>query len=308
MEEKKKNNTETLEQVKKEYQKPCMTQEQVEQMKKRIEEAKAEKQKKAVNSYMGRKIAAAAAVVVAAFIVLPNTSENVAHAMNQIPVLGGLVEAVTFRDYKYDNGKHTADIETPKLSVKKSKTDQEDSKTQQNLKETTKEVNAEIQKLTDQIVTEFESGLKDKEGYQEMQVKHEVLSTTKDYFTLKLICYQAAGSGAETDYYYTIDLKTGKRLALADLFVEGADYITPISEDIKQQMREQMKKDENVIYWLDDPEVSEWNFEKITDQTSFYLNQDGKLVICFNEGDVGPMSMGCVQFVISNKVIADIRK
>lgn len=308
MEEKKKNNAETLEQVKKEYQKPCMTQEQVEQMKKRIEEAKAEKQKKAVNSYMGRKIAAAAAVVVAAFIVLPNTSENVAHAMNQIPVLGGLVEAVTFRDYKYDNGKHTADIETPKLSVKKSKTDQEDSKTQQNLKETTKEVNAEIQKLTDQIVTEFESGLKDQEGYQEMQVKHEVLSTTKDYFTLKLICYQAAGSGAETDYYYTIDLKTGKRLTLADLFVEGADYITPISENIKQQMREQMKKDENVIYWLDDPEVSEWNFEKITDQTSFYLNQDGKLVICFNEGDVGPMSMGCVQFVISNKVIADIRK
>ena len=57
----------------------------------------------------------------------------------------------------------------------RSKTDQEDSKTQQNLKETTKEVNAEIQKLTDQIVTEFESGLKDKEGYQEMQVKHEVL-------------------------------------------------------------------------------------------------------------------------------------
>ena len=30
------------------------------------------------------------------------------------------------------------------------------------------------------------------------------------------------------------DLKTGKRLALAaDLFVEGADYITPISENIK---------------------------------------------------------------------------
>ena len=44
MEEKKKNNAETLEQVKKEYQKSCMTQEQVEQMKKRIEEAKAGRQ------------------------------------------------------------------------------------------------------------------------------------------------------------------------------------------------------------------------------------------------------------------------
>ena len=210
MEEKKKNNAETLEQVKKEYQKSCMTQEQVEQMKKRIEEAKAEKQKKAVNSYMGRKIAAAAAVVVAAFIVLPNTSENVAHAMNQIPVLGGLVEAVTFRDYKYDNGKHTADIETPKLSVKKSKTDQEDSKTQQNLKETTKEVNAEIQKLTDQIVTEFESGLKDQEGYQEMQVKHhkrlfyietDLLSGSRKWCGNRLLLYdrfknrKTAGAG-----------------------------------------------------------------------------------------------------------------
>ncbi len=105
-----------------------------------------------------------------------------------------------------------------------------------------------FKKLTDQILTEFESGLKDQEGYQEMQVKHKVLSTTKDYFTLKLICYQAAGSGAETDYYYTIDLKTGKRLALADLFVEGADYITPISENIKQQMREQMKKKMRMLY------------------------------------------------------------
>ena len=40
MEEKKKNNAETLEQVKKEYQKSCMTQEQVEQMKKQKQKNK----------------------------------------------------------------------------------------------------------------------------------------------------------------------------------------------------------------------------------------------------------------------------
>ena len=55
MEEKKKNNAATLEQVKKEYQKPCMTQEQVEQMKQRIEEAKAEKQKKGRQFLYGKK-------------------------------------------------------------------------------------------------------------------------------------------------------------------------------------------------------------------------------------------------------------
>lgn len=80
---------------------------------------------------------------------------------------------------------------------------------QENLKKTTAEINAEIEKITDQIVSEFEESRKEEEGYQEVVVKHEVISTTDDYFTLKLMCYQAAGSGAEWDYYYTIDLKTG---------------------------------------------------------------------------------------------------
>lgn len=61
----------------------------------------------------------------------------------------------------------------------------------------------------------------------------------------------AAGSGSEEDYYYTIDLATGQRLALADLFKDGADYVTPISKNIKKQMRAQMKADENVMYWTD---------------------------------------------------------
>lgn len=39
-----------------------------------------------------------------------------------------------------------------------------------------------------------------------------------------------------------------------------------------------------------------------------YLDSDGHLVICFNEGDVAPMYMGCVQFVIPDEVVADIRK
>ena len=96
---------------------------------------------------------------------------------------------------------------------------------QENLKKTTAEINAEIEKITDQIVSEFEESRKEEEGYQEVVVKHEVISTTDDYFTLKLMCYQAAGSGAEWDYYYTIDLKTGERLTLSDLFQSGADYI-----------------------------------------------------------------------------------
>ena len=110
-----------------------------------------------------------------------------------------------------------------------------------------------------------------------------------------------------SNYYYTIDLRTGEQLKLQDLFSEGADYITPISDSIKNQMQEQMDADENVCYWLHD-EIEALNFRSITDETSFYVNGDGNVVIGFNEGDVAPMYMGAVEFVIPDEVLGDIRK
>lgn len=318
-----KKDIEKMQELKQAYSEPEMSGEQLARMKERMEEAKMEKRNKKKENqnkknHAIRNAAAAAAAVAVVFVALPNTSESVAYAMSNIPVVGKLVEAVTFRDYKYESERNNADIEVPELAVNETAlpgteqvaegTEQAaDSEVQENLKKTTDEINAEIQKITDEIVAEFEENLKFEGGYQNVMVKHEVLSTTENYFTLKLICYQGSGSGAEWDYFYTIDLETGERLALKDLFADGADYITPISENIKEQMQEQMDADENVYYWLND-EIEEWNFEKITDETSFYLNEDGNIVISFNEGDVAPMYMGCVEFVIPNDVTEGIRK
>lgn len=323
-----KKDIERMEELKRAYQEPEMSGEQLEEMKKRIEEAKMEKRKSNKGSRLLRTIAAAVAAVAIVFVVLPNASESVAYAMSSIPVVGKLVEAVTFRNYKYESERNNADIEVPQLSVNDgeqiAETEQttegteniadgteqttDDSKVQENLKKTTEEINAEIQEITDKIVAEFEENLESEGGYQDIVVKHEVLTTTEDYFTLKLICYQEAGSGSEWDYFYTIDLNTGERLALKDLFVDGADFITPISENIKEQMRAQMEEDENVLYWVDYDEVPAWNFEGITDETSFYVNEDGNIVISFDEGDVAPRYMGCVEFVIPDEVTEGIRK
>lgn len=313
-------NDKRIEELKQAYEKPRMSKEQVEDMKKRIDEAKMENRRS--QKYVGKGIAAAAAVVIAAFVILPNTSASVAHAMENIPILGKLVEVVTFRDYQYEDERNHADIEIPELVPQTFQQDEvvsqetgealikEEGNTeavQENLKKTTEEINAEIQKITSQIMEEFEGNLQYEWGYQDVMVKSEVISTTQDYFTLKLICYQGAGSGAEWDYFYTIDLNTGERLQLKDLFKEGADYITPISENIKTQMREQMAADDMKHYWVDD-EIEGLNFKQITDETSFYLNEAGNIVISFNEGDVAPMYMGCVEFVIPNEVVGEIRK
>ena len=288
--------------LKKEYEKPQMSQAQFEELRAKMEEAKMADKKDKIKRIRTR-AALTAAAFVGAFLLLPNTSPVIAHAMEQIPVLGKLIEVVTFRDYEYESDRNHADIEVPEI---KAELGLQEDQTLENLERTTDEINREIKKITDSLIEEFETYLEE-EGHQDILVKSEILTATADYFTLKLLCYQGAGSGYQWNYYYTIDLNTGKRLQLKDVFAEGADYITPISEAIKEQMQAQMDADENVYYWLDD-EIEEWNFKSVTDETSFYINENGNVVIGFNEGDVAPMYMGAVEFEIPGDVLNDIRK
>ena len=302
------NREEKWNKMKEEYRDRHMTEGQVNQMKEMIEKAKKENQKNRKKRILKWGTAAAAAVAVT-LAVLPNTSSDIAYAMSRIPVLSKWVEVVTLQDYEYDDGRQTADISVPEI-VPQIPTEQEEetgSDIQVTLKKTSEEINAEIKAVSAKLIEEFKEGLKNREGYQTMQVKSEVAATTEEYFTLKLICYQAAGSGYEEHHFYTIDLKTGERMQLKDIFTEGSDYIAVVSETIKEQMRQQMAADENVIYNLD-TDIPEWNFNAITEETSFYLNENGELVICFNEGEVAPMYMGCVEFVIPNDKLEDIRR
>ena len=288
--------------LKREYEKPQLSQAQFEELRAKMEEAKMADKKDKIKRIRTR-AALTAAAFVGAFLLLPNTSPVIAHAMEQIPVLGKLIEVVTFRDYEYESDRNHADIEVPEIKVELGLPEDQ---TLENLERTTDEINREIKKITDSLIEEFETYLEE-EGHQDILVKSEILTATADYFTLKLLCYQGAGSGYQWNYYYTIDLNTGKRLQLKDVFAEGADYITPISEAIKEQMQAQMDADENVYYWLDD-EIEEWNFKSVTDETSFYINENGNVVIGFNEGDVAPMYMGAVEFEIPGDVLNDIRK
>ena len=175
------------------------------------------------------------------------------------------------------------------------------------LEKTTDEINAEIQKITEELLEEFKIHMSNEAGYEELIVKSEVVASTEKYFTLKLISYQAEASGYEKNYYYTINLRTGEQLQLKDIFVDDSDYIGRISEYIKTQMEQQMKEDEQKIYWID-TEFDDMNFKTITEETSFYLNEKNNVVISFGEGDVAPMYMGIVEFEIPEEIIGDIRK
>lgn len=317
-----------IEDLKKEYEEIRMSEAQVDAFRKTIEKAKKDNRKSG-SLRIWKNVATAAAAVLITFIVLPNTSAGVAHAMAKIPLLGNVVKVVTFRDYDYDSGAQIADIDVPKLEVEEAAPEEagialtelpgegspayggeesmEDSLNASALKETVNGINADIDALTEQIIADFKKDAEEQTGVKEVLVSHEVMATPDAYFTLQLTHYEASADGAETVYYYTIDMATGERLLLADLFAEDVDYTSIISTEIIRQMRERMAADANVSYWLDE-EFEEWNFTSITDDTQFYINENNNVVISFNEGEVAPMYMGVETFEVPAEVLEDIRK
>jgi hypothetical protein len=304
-------NVNDINELKTNYKNEKMTEEQVVELKKTIENAKKESRKPSGTIV---KFAASFAAAIALFIAVPNISMQAAETLSSLPIIGKLVEAVTFREYKVETETKIADVEVPEIVVNETETPETESieidpitPAPEPLDNTVLEINEEISDLTQKFIEEFESDM-ESQGYQELVINHETIQSNDRYFTLKLVCYEAAASGVEWNYYYTIDLTTGERLALKELFVDGADYITPISENIISQMREQMAADENMIYWLDDPDMPEFNFTSIKEDTQFFLNENGNIVISFNEGDVAPMYMGICTFEIPEEIVKDIRK
>jgi len=271
-------------------------------MKRRIEQGKKEKRAMSRKKrYKGWAVAAAVALLT--IIILPNISGSIAYAMGKVPVLGGFFKVITFRNYQYEDDKNAADVIVPELTTRGS-VDELAAKTG---KKAADEINAEIRDITDKWVEEFKSNMEG-EGYHNIKIDYEVIDTTEDYFTLKLICFKSSGSGYEENHFYTIDLNTGEKVELADLFKKGSDYKRIISGNIKEQMRKQMAADDSIIYWVDYKEFPERNFNQITENTSFYINENGEIVICFNEGEVAPAYVGTVEFIIPNDVVANIVK
>lgn len=255
-----------------------------------------EEHRKTHKKRWGKALAGTVAAAAAVMILLPNLSVSVAHAWEKLPVLSTIVKVVVWRDYQREEGRYEANVSVPQVKVEPE--EGADGAVKEQLQQSADQINASVQELTDRIIAEFESGLAqdtDLQGADSIHVGHEIVTDNDRYFSMKVWVLEVMGSGYEQDHYYTIDRRTGKILTLEDLFTDDS-YIETISEEIKRQMAEQMEADENVCYWLNDPDIPEWNFKQIPEDQNFYISNDGTLVICFNEGDVAPMYMGCVTF------------
>ena len=233
-------------------------------------------------------VAASLAIISA---VLPNLNRSTAYALQNLPIAGVYFKLVTVRDYTLAEGDRTATVKIGEVQLETEK-----GNSAERAQKSAEEVNAAIQRITEEEIAAFREEL-GSEGFSNLEITTEVVTDNENWYSVCLTQLSQSADSAENLHYFTIRKRDGKLMALRDLFAPGSDYRKSVSEEIKRQMREEMAQNPEKVYWLDTDGVGN-EFTEISEQQSFYINRDGKLVICFDEGDIAPMSMGSLQFVM----------
>lgn len=286
-----------LEQLKKEYMNVPIPRELDFTVKKALKESRVNMNSK--NKF--KRIRTAAASIVAATVILTagvNVSPAFAKTLSEVPVVGNIVKVLTFKEYTVQEDTFDADIKVPAIDGLENK------KLESSLNE---KYLAENKKLYEQFMADMKD-LKEKGGGHLGVDSGYVVKTDNDrILSVGRYIVETAASASTTFKYDTIDKKNQVLITLPSLFKDES-YVDVISENIKNQMLEQHKSDENKIYWVAGIEEDGLVdlFEKISPEQSFYINPEGKLVISFDEYEVAPGYMGVVEFVVPTEAITNI--
>ena len=256
-----------------------------------IQMAKQEKRQKNRGLIWLRRAGETAAAAMAVITVLVNASPAAAQVMEQIPVIGTIAQVVTFRTYEDHSGKGEANVEIPKIEEEGQ----------------TLEANREIEDYADSLIREYEDKIRageDQENYA-LDSTYEVVFENDRYVCIRIDTTVVMASGTQFVKVFTVDKETGETVSLLQMLGGDETMLAGVSSNIMEQMREQMAADENVIYYLDS-DMPEWDFKGLDGDESYYFDQDGELVVTFDEYEVAPGYMGAVEFVIPKSVTGDL--
>lgn len=259
--------------------------------------AQAEKEEKSMKNkvyHFVKTTGISAVAAMAAITLLANSGENVAMAMEQIPVIGTIAKVVTFRSYNDANGGFEADVDIPQISEEGAETNV-----------TLAAANKSIKEYAEELIVMYENDLQASggEGYYRLDSSYEVIRDDERYLAIRINSTVIMAGGSQFEKIFNIDKETGAILTLEDLYGSTEDYVAVISENIKEQMKSQMAENEEKTYFIY-TEEEPFGFARVTEENNFYLNEDGELVMVFDEYEVAPGAMGIVEFTIPKEVVA----
>lgn len=265
----------------------------------KLNEADRQNTEKVVPFKTFKKVMYSAAAFAAVFLLTFNCVPSLALKADKIPVLGDVVRVVTFGRFEVKEANYEAKVVTPEVEGIVNK-------------ELEEKINREFKENADAVIAAFENDveeLREKNGddsiFLGVTADYAVRTDNDKILAIDFYVVKVQASAAETHRFYNIDKKRGELIELSSLFKADADYIKPISEYILSEMKAQNDNEEG-LYFTDaeDPQ----SFKEIREDQNFFINNDGNIVICFDEYEVAAGAQGSPEFEIPMQVVKDILK
>jgi hypothetical protein len=241
--------------------------------------------------------AASIAVLAVGITAGVNINPVFAENLSKVPVVGEIVKVLKFKEFNVDEDGYHAEIEIPKIDGLEN-IELENSLNEKYLKENNE--------LYNQFMNEIEELKKVGGGHLGVDSGYVIKTDNDDILSIGRYVVNTVGSSSTIFKYDTIDKKNEILITLPSLFKDNS-YVEIISDNIKQQMIENNKLDENKTYWVEGIEGSDFGlFEAISETQNFYINEDARLVISFDKYEVAPGYMGVLEFVIPTEILSKI--
>lgn len=229
-------------------------------------------------------LATAASFAIMTVVIFPNLSKTYAAAVEDIPVIGEIVQIVTIRNHLDINETNHIDTEIPTIN-------------DPNNPKASDLINEDINSLTGEIIGRFSDELlKDETShYGSLHIDYQILTNTEKWFSLKVMVNETSADSNSYMRIYHIDRQKGQYVTFKDIF--SAEKFADIEKIIINKIKTQLNEDENVTYWIEDDFVEIESF--IKENSNFYFNENNDLVIVYNKFEIAPGSMGCPEIVLT---------
>lgn len=237
------------------------------------------------------RLAATAAAFVLVFSLGVNLSPAFADAVRTVPVLGSIAEVVTLKNYFEQKDNISFSVRQPALV-------NDEGEVQDDV------VNRQIQATIDAYLADAQQRIEeyreaflatggteaefDSRDFQ-IQVDYQVFSQTDDTLSFALYMDENWVNAYGIAKYYNLDLQTGQPLSLQRLL--GDNWQSMVNEEISAQIETQQEN--GAVYFTGDAA-----FSGVNDQTFFYLNDQNRIVIVFDEYEIAPGSSGRPEFIL----------
>ncbi|UII55864.1 DUF3298 and DUF4163 domain-containing protein [Cytobacillus spongiae] len=257
-----------------------------------IQAAILRKRKKSRNGYrIARTIGAIAAITAISFTLAVNASSAVAQTLYKIPVIDELARFVTLRDYEFENETSKGKVHTPEVNYNKDQTIED-------------KINTIIQDKIDMVIREqaqldeeykeayLETGGKEEDFQKvEMTVDYKIGYSDEQLLSFEIYKYQTLAPAYNENFYYTFDLQSGELLSLKELL--GEDFAKTVQEKVLDEMEHRMEIKPEEEY-----DIQFYEYTPIDETRSFYINQEGKIMVTFAKYEVAAGYMGAQEFEV----------